>query len=355
MSATVIDTVISFVIGMILSIGFHFYFAKQKHLEEYFLSSIIAITLSAVISISAVAIFFWNSDDFVYDLSITQYLLPLGASLLILVGVLLGSVPYLLISTAIACLFSVYYTGITINFSSELPSWLNMFMTSVCLWLFSGGFYCISGLSPFPQSQGITPALGIIILAFLGMAPFVLGISAAALLGVLIVAYARSFSQPINQDCAIILGYIIGWLGLISCAEYLLPCFIIFMMYYLSEASVALFRKIMPLEKYKNIPYNTTLYQAYIEKAPEQNISSVIWLTSLLLILLGVIQINGDNAFSLPVFAYLFCAWQQYRTIHWQTPKQTLKETNQEVINSIKATFASLFQKNDDNQQKDDK
>ncbi len=355
MSAIVIDTVIAFAIGMILSIGFHFYFAKQKNWEEYFLSSIIAITLSTVISISATTIFFWNPDDFVYDLSITQYLLPLGASLLILLGVLLGSVPYLLISTAIACLFSVYYTGIAINFSNELPAWLNMFITAVCLWLFSGGFYCISGLSPFPQSQGITPALGIIILTFIGMAPLALGISAAALLGVLIVAYVRSFSQPINQDCAIILGYIIGWFGLISCGEYLLPCFVIFMMYYMAEASVALFRKIMPLEKYQNIPYNTTLYQAYIDGAPQQNISSVIWLTNLLLIVLGVIQVNGDNAFSLPVFAYMFCAWQQYRTIHWRTPKQTLKETNQEVINSIKATFASVFQKNDDNQPKDDK
>lgn len=355
MGTLLISMGISFAVGMFLSGVLHIYFAKQKILEESYLSSIMAITFSSIISITAISLILWNTDDFVGEISRQQYLIPLCMSLIIIAVTILGSTISTLITIALICAFNTYYTDITIIFNDSIPMWSNMFLTALCWWLFSCGFYCISGLSPEPQSQAITPALGMVFLTLLGMAPLVLGTTAAALTGILLIAYIRSADQPINQYCAPVLGYIIGWLGLMSYPEYLLPCFAIFAMYYFTEASLAILRKITTLKKYQTIPYNTTLYQAYIEKAPAQIISSIIWMTDIMLIILGIFQVNGDNAFSLPVFAMILCVWQQYRTINWQKPNQTLKETNQEVIKSIKTTFSSLFKKNDDNQPTDDK
>lgn len=343
--------ILSFLVGMVLSSGLHIYLNKVKVLNNTFLQSTIAVTISSIISISFLTLFFWNNTDFVGNLSSSQYLIPLACSLLILLAASFADIIAVLITTALVSAFTVYYTGISINFYPDMASWINTLLTILSLCIFSCGFYCISGITPFPQSQVIIPALGLVILTIIEVAPSIIGISSAALIGVMSVSY---FNGLISHNSAPVLGYIIGWLGLVSYPEYLLPCFIIFSMGYLMEFGISVLRKLTTLEKYRKLPYNSTLYQLLDESNSSPAVLRIIWSNGAMLLLLGIFQINSDNCFSLPALAALFCTWQQYRTIHWQQPTLTWKETNKEMITSIKTTFNNLFNKSD-NDRKDDK
>lgn len=337
----------SFVVGMLMSALFHVWFQYSDFLRENFLSSSFAVAGASIISIVALTMFFWVDDDLVGDISLGQYLLSLGCGLLIIPTLFIPIGAVVVCGVFIASFLGVYLSDITIIFYPGLPEWLNMFLTSLTLGLFACGFYCVAGLTPFPQSQGMVPAAGFVILTALGLAPLVMGISAAVLLGVLIISYMRGMIQPMEHLSAMLLGYIVGWLGLMSYPEYLLPCFVVFVMYYIMECLVAVFCKLTTLPQFAELPYNSTLYRAFDESGSQEMVSRLIGYTGVLLLILGVFQTNSDNCFSFPIFAAMLCAWQQYRTANWQTPDKTLRETNREVLDSIKKSFNVLFGEND--------
>lgn len=345
---------LSFAVGLSLSAFFHIWFQHSEFLRENFLAAAFAVATAATSSIVALTLFFWNDADFVGNISLAQYLLSLSCGLLIIPALLIPVDFISICGVMIASFLGVYISGITIIFYPELPEWLNMFFTSLLLGVFACGFYAVSGLTPFPQSQGMISSAGFIILALLGFAPVVMGISAAVLFGVLLVSYARGTLQPMNHLSTMLIGYIIGWLGLISYPEYLLPSFVVFMMYYISECFVAVFCKLTTLPQFAELPYNSTLYRAFDESGSQELVSRMIGYTGILLIILGVFQTNSDNCYSFPIFAAMLCGWQQYRTLNWQTPDKTLKETNREVIDSVKKSFNVLFGDNKNSKHTDD-
>lgn len=355
MNTLIINIGISFLLGMFLSALLHIYFYKKTSLNEIFMSSISAITLASTVGITAVSYFFWSGDDFVADMSLKKYLIPLIGSLIVLFASFSLNLLTTIVFALIVSIFSIYYTGIIINFADNFPEWLNIILTITLLWAFACSFYCISGISPFPPAQGLSIAIGFVILTMLNAAPAVTGYSAALLSGVLFIAYARCGYQPINRISAITLGYIIGWFGLMAYQEYLLSCFVTFSMCGLIECLVAIYRKIISFPKIQNTPENTSLFRVLKESDSPQIVTRFIWSTNTLLVILGIFQINGPNEFSLPVFAIILCLWQQYRLLNWQQPELSLKEAGKETLTSLKKSFNTFFKNSDDNKPTDDK
>ena len=355
MPTLVLNLEISFIIGIFLAAVTHIWFFRNNSLSDNFLSSITAIALSAIIGITASTLFFWNDDDFVHDISKTQYLVPLFGCLPILFCAYFFNIYYTCALTAIVTAFDVYFTGINFDFWFNAPDWLNTALTILSLWGFTCGFYCISALNSFPQTQALTISVGIIALAAFHCAPVILGCSAATLTGIFLISYIRCTKQPINHIAAPVLGYIIAWLGIFTYPEYLLPCFLIFSMYYLAEVILAILRKLTTISEYCNITANTSLYQAFSSGAPKPVLSRTIITTDILLIILGLFQISSPNAFSIPIFAALFCIWQQYKIIYWQTPHRSFTEINREIASNLKKSYNELLKKSDNHTPEDDK
>lgn len=345
---------ISFLIGILLSVLLHIYLFKTS-INEIFMSSISAVTIASLTGITAVSWLFWNDNDFVADISLKKYLIPLAGSLVILFAAFSLNLFVTITFSLLVAIFSICYTGIVIDFPYDIPEWGDTVLTIMILWIFTCSFYCISGLTPFPQSQGLCVAIGFIILAVLHTAPAIMGYSAAVLCGTLLIAYTRSSYQPINHISAPVLGYITAWLGLMSYREYLLPCFVTFSMYGIMECLIAVSRKITSFPKIQNIIYNTSLCRAIDESGLPQIATRFIWSTDTMLIILGIFQINGVNAYSLPTFAAILCIWQQYRVLNWRQPELSLKEAGKETFASIKKSLNSLFKDSDNNKPTDNK
>ena len=332
----------SFLLGMITSAAMHIYFGKTTYIDDNFLSSTAAVWFSALICIPLPIYFLFNDSDMVAAINYWQYITPLLSAGLIFLASLSCSIFLTSLATLIACALSVFVTDITIIFVPHWPLFLNSFFTIIALWLFALSFYCISGLNPFPQSQVILPSLGFVGLSAFGAAPLVTGISTAALSGILFISYVRGNIQPINHAATPLFGFIVGWLGLLSYPEYLFPCFIIFVMYHLTEAAAAGLRKLTTLDDYATIPYNSTLYRTFEASASSPLVIRTIWHIGALLILLGFFQLNSPNTFSFPIFALLICLWQHHRLLHWQKPDTTFKEDLQESISSARKALSAL-------------
>lgn len=328
---------------------------KNSFLRENLLSAALAVCGSLILGVGGITIVFWYAYDFVADITVWQYLLPLLSTLLI-AGSFFIKIPYIVpLAAFLAAAASVFGGGLSIIFLPQIPLFFNQLITAIALWLFAVGFTALSGLNPLPQTEGITISIGFILLYLFGLAPFIIGAAAAGLLGALLIAYLYSASQPIGIASAPLLGFILGWLGLLSYGEYLLPCFIIFAMFYLLELLVCTARRITLLPRYRDFAYNSVSVQSFTGGFPAQAVIRVIWSTNILLIILGMFQINGANPYSIPVFAALITAWQLYRMTNWRNESQTLKETNRELVKDIKSSFNKLFSSDDNTDNKTDK
>lgn len=327
---------------------------KNKFLHENLLSAACSVSGSVIIGISLITFFFWYPYDFVSDLKMWQYLLPLLSSLLIVASFFVRRRFAIAIGVLLAAVISVFVAGLSINFFPELPSIFNQLLTVAILWVFAMGYRALAGLNPLPQSEGIAISAGFILLYLFGLAPFIVGASAAGILGSLLIAYLYSASQPLGIASAPVLGFILGWLGLVAYGEYLLPCFVIFATLYLLELLVCTARWITLLPQYREFAYNSVSVHSFSDGFPAQAIIRVIWNTNILLIILGLFQVNGTNAVSIPVFAALITCWQLYRMTNWQQESQTLKETNRELVKEIKSSFNKFFA-SDNTETKDNK
>ncbi len=345
---------LSFLICLVLSGVLFSLLVKNLYLRKHLITSALAISITSIIGISSVASIFWSNYDFVADISICNFLLPLFSSIIIVVGGLINK-PYglplsILISSTIAV-----FTGVYISIFPHQPVIINQLISIIILWIFSYGYQTLSGISFLPQSEGITICCGLILLYLFGQSPFILSVGAAGVLGSLLIAYIHNRKQPLAANSAPVLGFILGWLGLLSYNEHLMPCFTIFSSFYLVELLIALCYKLTFIPKYKNLSYNSISLQAIKKGLPIAISNKVIWSSNILLLIFGLFQLNSPSIYSIPLFSIIIIGWQLYRMTNWEQESLTWKETNKELINEIKSSFNNLLPKDKNNNDLDEK
>lgn len=344
---------LSFLICLFLAAVFFSSLVKNNFLRENHFSAAISVCGAILFGLCPVIAVFWYPYDFINNFRLWQFLIPPATTVLIIAALFIRRPFVVAAAVFAAALISVFAAGFEIVIIPAVPLFANQLLAAIILSCFALGWRTLSGLNPLPQTQGISVCIGFLILYFLGCAPLVLGICSAGILAALIIAYLYSKVQPIGLNASPFLGFVIGWLGLISYNEYLFSCFIIFTTFYLLELVVCLARKLTFLPQYKEIAYNGITLQAYSEGLPSYMVIRTIWNTDILLIIFGIFQIHANNNYSIPIFTALITCWQLYRISNWQTASQTLKETNRELVNEVKKSFTKFFSAEEEKPQKD--
>ena len=339
---------LSFLICLFLSAFFFSNFIKISYFREKLVSSALAIFLSVSITQTAIIFIFWSKVDFIGEMSAWQYLVPLLCSPLIIMSSFMKKNFIIHVFIFICSTITVFISDLTLNFIPQQYTLLNKIITIFFLWAFSVCYKNLSSVKTLPQNEGITICIGILLLYFFGQAPFILGTTTANVLAALIISFIYNSRAPLTT-LSPFLGFILGWIGLISYQEYLLPCFIIFAMYYLIETLVALIHKITFLPQYKNLPFNIVTFKSIDDGLPFAMATKFIWNSNILLIILGLFQINSPNVYSIPFFAALITGWQLYRISNWRNESKTIKEVNCELANEIKSSFHKIFNKDENN------
>ena len=312
---------------------------KIPFLRDNLLSSSFAVVSSIIVVVLPISIMLWYPYDLVSDITLWQYLASLLSVLLIFASLFFRNSLATVLGVILAATSAVLISGIDIAFFPAFPLWLNQLIAIAALVGFSFGWRCLCGLTPLPQIEGITISGGLFILALLGFAPFILGLSSSAILGAFTAAYLYGAKHPLSINSAPLIGFIFGWLGLIAYGEYLLPCFLIFALFYLAELIISLSKKCLPLSRHTDMAYNTVSLTSFSEGLPAAILLRILWSSNLLLLIFGILQIHGNNIYSLLAFSAIVTFWQLYRLANWQqssAPAPSIKSALRNWFNSDK-------------------
>lgn len=114
-------------------------------------------------------------------------------------------------------------------------------------------------------------------------------------------------------DCRI-LGYLIGWLGILGTVEGDGSCFVILSMYYIYELITAALKKLCLRKKNMRLVDYTFYSQAAASGVPPQNICELVSRANLFMLMLGGFQIYAPNNYTMIIFSFFIIFWVTSRT-----------------------------------------
>ena len=321
-------------------------------LREKMLESSIFVSVAALFSTICVLPFFWRLFDFVSGVNVWAFIVP-AVGIVLVVLALLSDKKYLTpLAVLIAAVASVYVLKFR-ALPTDKTSLLQWGISALCLWGYAMGFRSLVGLGKLPQAETIVVSGGLVLLSLFAVLPLNVGIVSAALLGAGVMAYIFSDNCPVGGDASVVLGFLLGWLGIVASEEYLLSCFVIFSAYYIVEVSVCLIRKMSFLPKYKKMEYNSLTLQAFLDGLPFDVILKNVWMVSLVLIVFGLFQINATNVYSIPAIALLITFWQIYKLLLWKEKDKSWKDVGKEFAGETKDSVVKIFNNSKNKADKD--
>lgn len=324
---------LAFVISLAMAAAVFGQLPKVVTVEKGQNFSAVAAYVVLVLVVCVAVLFCGKTDDFVADISKIELVLPWLSGMIVAVAALWGQKKWVDLACLVAIVISVSGTNnLQIDFWNGASVWVNKLLTIGAWWLFALGFRSVSGLNPLVQVEQLTVGIGFVLLYLLGLAPLMMGAVAAALVAVMVVAYLKSKVFPFGVAAAPLWGFVIGWFGVSAYEEFLLPCFVIFVMFYLAELAFSFFFRVANPEKYRFLEYSSVTVRAFVKGLPPAELIRSIIMTNVVLIMFGLFQLNGVNVYSVPVFAALIVWWQLYKMFVWQNVEQDSKaetiETN---------------------------
>ena len=222
-------------------------------------------------------------------------------------------------------------------FQNHLPFWGDRFCI-VLLWtLFAWCFRYMNGIDGIASLQASGFVCGLLILSVLGGLPLLYGNFAAALLGALtaLLVYNWYPAKLLLKDGACVsLGFLLGWLTILTAREGTGSCALIYAMYYILEICWAVGRKLIANDG--SLVSNTLYYRLNASGLSPAEIGQNVAKLLTVLLVLGSFQVYAPNNYSLPLAAALVALWFMSKLNNWQEPQQSLKDINREVIRDIK-------------------
>lgn len=293
----------------------------------------------------AVLLWFFNrgNADFLFPLPWFKLPLPFIAAALIYLG---GSLrpnlwrqPLLIAVLAAAAVIIGAYPLTPLP---GYPAWLNQAILAGILFVSSYAFKYFNGIDGIAAVITQPILWGIFFLAWIGAAPLFYGWLALGMALILLAFLAYNWYPAqisVRTSGWQATGFILGWLSLQCAAEGSGPCMLIFAMLPLTELVVALLKKLTFLKDYRNIIVNTFYFQTNISGLSPADICRSLLRIEALLVILGCFELYAPNAYSLPILCFIITLWFLNRLLNWQTPDQSLRDINREVITDIKKTF----------------
>ena len=228
-------------------------------------------------------------------------------------------------------------------FQNHLPFWGDRFCIVLFWILFAWCFRFMNGIDGIATLQASSFTCGLLILTFLGGLPLLYGNFAAALLGSLtsLLIYNWYPAKILLKDSACIsLGFLLGWLTILTAREGTASCSLIYATYYILEIIWAIGSKLVANNG--SLTANTLYYRVNISGLSPAEVGQNITKLLTVLLVLGSFQVYAPNNYSLPLAAALVTLWFMNKLNNWQEPQQSLKDINHEVIQDIKDNVENI-------------
>ena len=232
-----------------------------------------------------------------------------------------------------------------ISYLPELPTWANTAITFSLFLIFGSLFKLMNKIDGLANIQAITITASISMLSIFGGAPTALGIVSLCFSILMSAMYLYNKSPAkvrLTNASASGIGFALAWIIILASTEGSAPCVVIFPMYFILEASIAVIKKLSQIKQYRKLDENTFYVQAYNSGLEAPRICNFILKTNTTLALLGIAQLYAPNYFSLPLLALVMASWNSSKLINWQRPEQNLKDINKEFVDNIKDEFNSI-------------
>ena len=290
---------------------------------------------------------FSQTSDFIKPFTLNSVLLPLSGVLFM--GITLFLPKRNLLQNAVilisVCATLFLLPQYRLTFDPRLPIALNTVLTGV-LWLMIT--YSLRIFIKTPSALYVSLSsffIGGTILSIIGGTPLLIGLFCLCLAAPSLIFLSADSSRPtsdLSPHNTDIIGYLCGWLTLITSAEHSGPCAFILLSYVLAEFLWAWAKKLTFISSFSVVSENTVCYQAVAEGLSVRDLTAFLIRIHLVLIIFSSIEIFAPNNHSLPMICAILVLWNLYRLKNWQIQGKTLKETNQELIKEIKKNASIL-------------
>lgn len=305
----------------------------------------------AVSFISFLILFGFNKIfyDFIFPIGWLEIISVFAtAGIIYLVSLFKKTQKYTIVAvTAGVILCSLFLPKEFLLFQGYMPLWLDR-ICLILIWItFSWIYKYLNGIDGLVSIQSFAIALGIFILSVLGGVPHLIGNFAIVLLGAFSALLIFSWYPAkllLKTGACISLGFLLGWMLLLSGKEVSPACGLIFSMYLIVEVLFAVLKKFSLKPQYKDILTNTVYYQANISGLSPAMVSESLVKILAVLVIFGCFQIYSPNNYSLPLASFVLTIWFLSRIKNWQDPDQSLREINKDVINDIKENIDDIKQ-----------
>ena len=209
----------------------------------------------------------------------------------------------------------------------------------VLIWTtFAWAYKYLNGIDGLTATQSVVSLAGLGLLAFLGALPILTGSCAGILLAVTAALaiynwYPAELSLT-SAGCQA-LGFLIGWLFILTAEEGAATCCLILSLYYLTEIIWAAILKFSRKQQHQIMENNTVYYQVNISGLSPANICENIFKLDAMLVIFAGFQIYAPNNYSIPSLGIILTLWFIAHLRNWQEPIRSFKELNQDLMKDI--------------------
>lgn len=292
----------------------------------------------------------WSTSDLISDISFIQFISPVAFGAVFVIVPLFKQLNllYRIIITVLLSGIAVFGLNLPVNIIPDIHSSINQII-AVFIWTaVTLGFRILNKYDGFAISENLSVCTGILALYFIGAAPFVLGFYAAGL-----AATSLSFMLynkypahiKMSDSTADLIGFSLGGLMILSSIEKIFSPVLIFSMMFFAELLFALMQKLTFLPQYNDIANNTSCAKAINSGMPHTLANNHFLRINAFLIIFGCFQAHSSTPYSLIMITTIIIAWQMYRLINWQQDSSSIKQTNKDVMQSIKKGISTINEK----------
>ncbi len=286
-----------------------------------------------------------NPQDQIFELSLTEF----SIALIAFIGLYISTFSKYAnrLSLALLLIFTIACTLLLPQdftlFQGYLPLWADRLCT-IILWVgFAWCFRYLNGIDGMAATQTSGLCIGFFIISLLGGIPTLYGNLSISLLGASLALLIYNWYPAklmLKDNSCTALGFMLGWLIILSAREGMGGCALIFITYYILEMLWAIGNKLV--NDKGDFVSNTLYYQTNISGlSPAITCQSVAKLLAVLTVL-GCFQVYAPNNYSLPLATAFITLWFMNKLHNWQDQPQSLKEINQEVIQDIKDNVENI-------------
>lgn len=303
------------------------------------------------ISISFIITFFLfhKDNDLLFTPDLLDILIPLsvGGALFVFFNCINSEVYRLLGIFLGVGIASLTIPNSFLLFQGELPFWADRCLVILIWFAFSACYKYLNGIEGILSIQTISIFIGLLVLYFLGVFPLMyamLSFCIIAIMSVFLIYNWYPEKLSLNDGACTSLGFICGWILILSGLEGVASCTTIFSMFFIYEVLWALVKKLTFQPQYQDIYANTNYYQANISGLSPADVCHNIIKIQIILVAMGGFEIYAPNGFSLPIFSFIFVAWLSIRMKNWLVIPQTFRELNKGLLNDVTENINEIKQ-----------